>query len=209
MGSTIPYKPETSRQLNNGNNDRFVDKDPLRICLGADFQESGTIKRNSKQCQAYLAQHCAESWDNVCEFLSGNEKRGVPNLVSLTGREMHGLDMPAGVHLVRNAAQYKYSVAAGFHDNYTAINVEPFDYNVPNSPDIVFFTKPPSHIVFDVPDVNLDQDPVMNKMLNSPENYMDIFVGIYRTRKGNNTLGKLGGTRLGSFFNQPYFQKIR
>ena len=175
-------------------------EDPLRTCLGIDFQANGTIKRHSKECQNLLADYCAENWDNICEFSSDNEKVGLPNMASLVDNS-HSIDphLTQGIYLVRNAAQRKYAVStlSRIGDYIKTQRFNPVDTT--NTSRIAYFNMNPIDLVYDVNPHTIDNDPIMNKMLNEPKYYMDILRGIYITRVNNQTLHQLKSTRLGMF----------
>ena len=194
--------------------------DPLKVCLGIDFQANGQIKPHSKECQQYLAQYCSQKWDNVCEFLSHNERVDIPNMASVTHEQTPQCSAvnsicsaTAGIDLVRNSAYRKYMIGMLSNSSgcpsrdHSALIYQPFDYNVPNSPIIATFNKKPITVILDVDPSNIDNDPLMNKMLNDPKHYMDIFENILRTRKTNGTLYDLEHTRLGDLITQSFFKE--
>ena len=53
---------------------------------------------------------------------------------------------------------------------------------------------------------NIDNDPVLNKVLDNPHIAIQMLVNMYNTMKRKGTLESISNTRLGRFFNTSDFQ---
>jgi len=202
-----------------GNNPQ---NDPTSYCAVSNLDNSFShtlgssyLTRDSPQCQIFMAQRCAEKWDDICEIESLNKERIYPNVYSSydssTTESGIGTQFTKGEYLIRNTAEEKYLVAM----NGNCIRVyEPFDPTVPNSPFIgrwkPDYSKPDNSLflngkscfpVYDVDPSKIDNDPVMDKLLNNLNAGSEILLSIYKKRKRENKLGELKGTKLGNFFD--------
>lgn len=195
---------------------------------------AGTLSGpGNAQCQLFMAQYCAtnpEGWNGICEYMSQDTNRGAnPNTVQTCNGPSGscfssgiGNALTNGQILIRNTAQEKYLVAMS--NNCQRI-YEPFDPTVAGSP-MVSKWMPTSNgascgssqgcsapgkciPIYAIKDPkNIDNDPVMNKLLAQPWCCMDIFVNIYNNAMRNGTLQQLVGTKLYRFFMNPQFQQI-
>jgi hypothetical protein len=205
-------------------------RDPLLYCvldtMDSQFLHGApgrTFGKYSDHCNQLLSDRCAKRWDELCEVISKDKTTNYPN----TGGPVMGYEytcrntpcLPYGEQILRNTAFKKYRVSM------TGCNVrcEPFDPTVVNSPMICYDTRTqctsgPNGAEVCVGDAldggtcvntysltkeqiqDLDQDPVMNKILNKPEIASDLLEKIYLNMKQNNTLRLLKGTRLARFY---------
>lgn len=189
-------------------------ENPLNYCLlpeaEALFQHgsSGNWKggRNGVNCQSFMADYCASEWNDVCEVMSQSNEKNVVNML-----EVHSMrniqpvktcdsQLTAGDILLVNTAHKKYLVKGS-----CALTYEHFDSHVNRSP---LVSTHDSHCipVFEVDHNNIDQDPVMNKMLSNPLIVWHILVNIYNTMMRKNTLSLLHGSKLYNFFQSKSFQ---
>lgn len=195
---------------------------------------AGTLSGpGNAQCQLFMAQYCAtnpEGWNGICEYMSQDTNRGAnPNTVQTCNgpsgscfSSCIGNALTNGQILIRNTAQEKYLVAMS--NNCQRI-YEPFDPTVAGSP-MVSKWMPVSNgascgsaqgcsapgkciPIYAIKDPkNIDNDPVMNKVLAQPWIATDILVNIYNNAMRNGTLQQLVGTKLYRFFMNPQFQQI-
>lgn len=200
---------------NFGNDNKSNVNNPLTYCmydsLDSRFMHGGhsdTYGPYSRPCQLYMAQYCAEKWDDFCELASRDVNASFPD----SGHhynEMNALatrDLTAGEILIYNTATRKYLVKMNGGDK----KFEPFDPTVPTSPMISYWIPKTNQSIvpeYAVDPKTIDQDVVMNKILDKPSIAVTLLVNIYNTMKRNGTLHQLRGTRLGGFYNNtPYFQ---
>lgn len=208
---------------------------PLTICavsgLDAGFNNAigaSYLNPQSQQCQAFMGLYCGQNWDGVCEYLSHDTTRYLPNTqqncnTANSGSSCFGPGLgsasTAGDILVRNAAQEKYlrSMSSNCVRQY-----EPFDPTTANSPLISKWTAVGGGTcgaggcdgrgacipVYGVDARTIDADPVMNKILLRPWIAMDILINIYQNAVRNGEIHGLRNTRLYRMFMSPYFQQI-
>ena len=157
--------------------------------------ESVTMDRDSRQCQLFMSQYCANKWDAFCEVASARKNRNIPNQGSTFN--YYNNQLTAGEMLVKNTASRKYLV--GMVNG--KLNWERFDPTNAKSPSISYWT-PNSIPEYGVNPKDLDNDPVMNKLLDNPHIAPDILINIYNTMTRNKTIGKLKRTRLGKYYTQ-------
>ena len=169
--------------------------------------------QNSKASQRYMAEYCSENWDGFCELASCSKDINYPN--QLQGCEMPSevpcCNMNAGEFLIRNTAAKKYLKSM---KNCTQKYV-PFDPTVASSPLISYWVSADGCYnngqctpIYGVDPSKIDNDPVMNKILAKPPIAFDILLNIYNTAKRDGSLSRLASTKLGRFFQTPYFQKV-
>lgn len=210
---------------------------PLSYCIGQninqEFNHSPTgvlYGQNSKKCQLFMSNYCANKWDKFCEIASQNNNNQYPNLItdcniSVGKNTLLGNNLTAGEVLLFNTALKKYRKR--LLTNCENI-CEPFDPTVANSPMVCYeasygcgqgFTKGhctnclqkncqgSNQCLFDyeVDPEKIDNDIVMNKILECPVQYMIILINIYNTAKRKGTLQKLENTKLGTFFKSQKF----
>lgn len=168
---------------------------------------------SSRNCQAFMAQYCANNWDGVCEYASKNTAHIYPNQIqkcgSADGVACKGLS--AGEILIQNTATRKYLVEMG--GDQCSIKYEPFDPTVAASPLVAFWYNGCNTQgnggcvpVYAVDPKKIDNDPVMNKILNKPLIAWSVLINIYNTAKRKNKLDELKGTRIYRFFMSKPFQ---
>ena len=206
---------------NFGNSANSATSNPLTYCLDNTLDQrflhgssSDTYGQNSRNCQAFLSEYCAQGWDGYCEMAEqqqGAYKYPYPNNVqsSTYGNNMNTLTR--GELLLHNTAANKYLK----HMINGKRTYEPFDPNVASSPMISFWQTSqcvpgqPMTPVMAVDPKSIDSDIVMNKILAKPYVAMDILENIYRTMKREGTLVQLRGTKLGHFYqNHPTFARM-
>lgn len=172
---------------------------------------STTDGEYSKPCQTFMAEYCANEWDSICENLSNNPKKGIPNNWGVGGNDDALRGLTAGEILIHNTAKTKYLVGM--------INAKPvykpFDPSVATSPMITYWV--PTNDTYSTAAVGvytikpekigtLDNDHVMNKILDKKYIAPALLANIFHTMKREGTLPTLKGTRLGRFFSsEDYF----
>lgn len=200
-----------------GSNSYSPVNNPLTYCMGQNmdqcFLHGGNARiygQHSKPCQQYLSQYCADKWDGFCEFASQNISVMYPDQFSdSTNAGVVGCNGgTAGDALIFNTAARKYlSKMNGAHKKW-----EPFDPTVATSPMVSYWVSDYASSTQGIPEYSvnskeIDNDPVMNKILAKPVIAMNILINIYNTMKRYNTISSLKGTRLGNFYNNhPYFK---
>lgn len=177
---------------------------------------------NSSQCQRFMAEYCGNNWDGVCEYLSQDTRTGgymntvMPCNSPYNSNILNGITK--GQILIRNAAAEKYLI--GMSGNCQRV-YQPFDPTVADSPLISTWQGWSGECgstsncyadnkcipIYGVDAKNIDNDPIMNKLLDQPWIGMDILVNIYNTSKTGGTLEDLVGTKLYAFFQTESFQK--
>lgn len=160
---------------------------------------------NGKHCKAFMAQYCANKWDDVCEYESKNKSRLYPNYIQKCGSDIgvacEGLT--TGEILIQNTATYKYLVKMG--GSQCSLVHEPFDPTVASSP-LVAFWSGGCVPIYAVNPKEIDNDPVMNKILNKPIIAWSLLINIYNTAIRKKILHTLKGTRIHKFFMSKPFQ---
>jgi hypothetical protein len=190
---------------------------PLTYCVSNNMNQlflhgSGavTLSPESRECQLFMSDYCAQGWDGYCEVANMNKQTITPDEMNYSGNS-NGLFLTAGEKLVKNTASRKYLVDM----LYGTKKYQYFDPNVPNTavinywePDV--YGHPETMVpIYAVRADDVDADPVMDKLLNKPEIAPEILVGIYNTMKVTGRLDELNGTKLGYFFkNNTYFQSL-
>jgi uncharacterized CHY-type Zn-finger protein len=207
---------------NFGPNTQTAVNNPLTYCMGTRDTEkrflhgsstTDIIGQDSEQCQRYMSEYCANTWDKFCEASSQSTGGYFPNNIQPCNSIGDAVckNMTAGEMMIRNTASKKYLT-----EMLNCKKVfEPFDPNVANSPMVSYFVNDCSYgngscvPIYEVDPTAIDQDPVMNKILAKPTIAADILINIYNTAKRKKTLQRLNGTRLGHLFaNAPYFKNL-
>jgi len=192
---------------------------PLTYCVANNYENmflhgSGavTLGPESRECQLFMSDYCAQGWDGFCEVANMNSARHYPNEMNPAGIGGAVNFMTMGDVLVRNTASRKYLVDM----LYGTKKYQYFDPNVPSTAVINYWTPDiPGRYdtmipVYAVNPNDLDSDPVMNKLIDKPEIAPDILAGIYNTMKTLGKLDELTNTKLGYFYNNSsYFQSIK
>lgn len=194
---------------------------PLTYCMTTNLDNSfvhtaGKRKGNdSKSCQMFMSDYCANKWDNVCEYASQNTDSYYPNGISSCMKNIKGACIATGLGnqftqgdiLVRNTAAKKYLTQMSAN---CELKYEPFDPLVASSPMIRYF-EPSCNSgcvpVYEVDPNQIDHDPVMNKILQNPLIAMDILINIYNTAKRLGKFDALKNTKLYRFFITAPFQQ--
>ena len=204
-----------------GQNSNNPSNNPLNYCLFSKLDNgfnngstSAELNQNSRNCQAFMSDYCASNWNGICERESKNRNKSFPNNLqkcnTYSGIECVD-NMNLGDVLVANTASKKY-LSKMLGSNCT-LNYEPFDPNVAGSPMINYWGGTCNNIgdqgcvpVYEVDPTNIDNDPVMNKILNNPIIAWSILINIYNTSLRLGTLENLKGTKLYKFFHLQEFQ---
>jgi hypothetical protein len=166
---------------------------PLSYCLvdGVDQRfihggNSDAYDWNSERCQIYMAEYCANKWDNFCDAAASRK----------TGYMPSG-EFSAGEIFLRNTAERKYLIEMiGGVKKY-----EQFDPTVGSSPMISSWSG--GVPLYAVNPQTIDNDIVMNKILDNPRAILacqNLFINIYNTMKRKKTLSQLKNTKLGKFY---------
>jgi hypothetical protein len=191
---------------------------PLTYCVNNTLDQrflhgsgANELGQHSRPCQLFMSEYCAQGWDKFCDLAAANQVKSWPNDVGPCGTRLPCLDLTAGDTLVRNTATRKYLVKMiGGH-----LEFQPFDPNVASSPlisqwksDVQCNAYMQPVPVYGVEPKDIDNDPVMTRLLAKPQIAMDVLMGIFKTMKNNGTLSQLKGTRLGTFYsNNPQIFK--
>ncbi len=198
--------------------------DPLTMCLASTmdrrFQHGSapgelTGPRSAK-CQHYMSERCAGKWDGFCEYFYKEHGKGGqwpnnqtwPNTIPRAWEQKAGVaqDLSMGDQLLRNTAEKRFCKYVGCK----AIQ-EPFDPTNPDSPNITYYVGPDGSQstcfpICSVDPSNIDNDPVMNRMLDNPNASAGTLINVCNSSKNNNV--NLSGTRLGRVCDR-YFENIR
>jgi hypothetical protein len=192
--------------------------DPLTYCLVPGLENGflhggigpNLLNSESKECQLFMGDYCAKKWDDKCEWASNNQESFVSSMFSSHCNDiMKGIPLTKGDVLVRNTADRKYltNMSSNCKLKYT-----PFDPTVSSSPMISWWESecPNSQCVpqYTIKPENLDNDPVMNKILAKPYIAMDILITIKNNMKKNKTFETLKGTKLYTYLNSVNFQNL-
>ena len=188
---------------------------PLTYCLTSDLDnafmhggQANILRRNSRPCQLFLSEYCAQGWDNFCEIASQNQNISFPNGMTTPCGGCSPLGITQGDMLIRNTAERKYLIQM--------INgkqvFESFDPLVASSPMISSWRPVGSQVggcgsgqltmspIYAVNPKTIDDDVVMDKILAKPDIAKDILINIYFNMKRLGTLYNLKGTKLGNFY---------
>jgi hypothetical protein len=149
----------------------------------------------SEASQLYMAEKCSKNWDGSCEFLSMNNDIVKNNLGQISAEFTSPCHDPTtftvGDMLVDNAAQRRFCELG--QCKVLQQNFNPLD---PSSP-IVNSYQCDGNVIARVPP-NPDQDIILNKVLDRPEQHINILLNLYRNC-GNRAQYK--GTRIGRMFD--------
>jgi len=204
--------------------ERSPSNNPLTYCMTSDLDNSfihtAGEKRGpySKACQMFMSDYCAHKWNGVCEVASRNTNSQYPDtaLPWMCDKGGQGACLGTGIGnqftqgqiLVRNTAAKKYLSKMSSN---CCMKYEPFDPMVPTSPMISYWEagcdlRSACTPMYEVNPHEIDNDPVMNKLLSMPDLGMDILLNIYNTAHRLGKLDGLKGTKLYHFFQTKYFQ---
>lgn len=215
---------------NFGTNDTGM-SNPLSVCAVSDLDAGfnnklggGILRPENQQCQAFMGMYCANKWDGICEYMSHDGSRALPNSqqsCSAPSGAFYSSGTNSGITrgqiLIRNAAAEKYlhSMSSNCVQQF-----EPFDPTTAGSPLISKWVSQGSCgsgncngqgaciPVYKVDPATIDSDPIMNKILLQPWIAPDILVNIYNNAVKSGEIAALKGTKLYSMFSSPYFQEI-
>ena len=162
---------------------------------------SKNIDSNSLEFQTYAAEYCAKGFDNYCKVMTGNNTpQYFPNLVhGCTGRRNTMPEqMTQGDVILLNTARVKYLMKM----RNSVANRIPFDPTVAASPLITVYTGEYMIPEYSIPKGHdVDNDPVMQRLLNKPMLGLEQLLNIYSNMKSQKRLGELKGTKLGMFYD--------
>ena len=208
--NTNSYK----KAISFGSNAYSPVNDPLTYCLLDNMDQmflhggnSAIYGPNSRPCQLYMAEYCANRWDNFCEVASMNTNTYFPNDVQASDNYGLKSGMTTGQGLIHNTAARKYLTKM----NGAFKKFEPFDPTVASSPMISYWVSNcGSQCDSGIPEyavdpLTIDTDIVMNKILMNPTIATNILINIYNTMKRRGTLSGLKNTKLGNFYNTRAF----
>jgi hypothetical protein len=162
---------------------------------------SKNIDSNSLEFQTYSAEYCAKGFDNFCKVMTADRTpQYFPNLVhGCTGRHNTMPEqLTQGDVVLLNTARVKYLMTM----RNGVANRVPFDPTVAASPLITIYTGEymiPEYII--PKGHNIENDPVMQRLLNKPMLALELLLNIYSNMKSQNRLGELKGTKLGMFYD--------
>ena len=184
---------------------------PLTYCINNTLSQrflhggnSDIYGQDSRPCQSFLSDYCAQEWDTACEIASKNSRVFFPNDLSngnISGRTYGFKGQTSGEVLIRNTAAKKYLISLG----NCVPKYEPFDPTVADSPMIQFWVSETGTNdcvpLYAVNPQTIDDDVVMDKILNKPIIALDILINIYNNHKRMNMLEPLKNTKIGKFFS--------
>lgn len=194
--------------------------EPLKFCslYNRDYLFVNNNVNNDiygENCQLYMSERCANKWDKHCEITSRDEKLSIKK-INNNNNDYGIIKLSAGDILILNTAENKYLYEK---DDNCLKKQKIFDNSSLSSPLINYFVKKykPCCEYIKNPCLNcnfkyfpksedLDNDPVMNKILENPHKFWSILVNIYLTGKENNILETLKNTKLYNFFQSHNFQ---
>ncbi len=179
--------------------------DPLTYCIGNNASQrfnhgshAVTFGQNSKPCQVYMANRCAQNWDGVCEYAASkraNEEYGQVADVMFAGN-YQSIGLSPGDVLLKNTAEDRFRV----NMLNCELKTEPFNPVNPSSPYISYYVGQQCIPQFAVDPSTIDNDIVMNKILDNPKIAKQLLVNIKNTMTRDGTFHLLKGTRLGNFY---------
>jgi len=169
-------------------------------------------------CQNFMATYCSKNpreWKKggVCEFASTNTS--VDSLANTLQNcndpnDIHYRGLNQGEILIANTATRKYLLKTR---GGCTLKWEQFDPTVASSPFVSSFVgtcnnQGNNECVFEygVDPKNIDNDPVMNRILSKPIIALGTLVNIYNTAVRKNKLHELKGTMIYKFFTAKTFQ---
>jgi hypothetical protein len=169
------------------------------------------IDENSKVGQAYVAQYCANNFDGFCTAMANNNaSQYYPNQLFGCTLDLSKncflrrgwcapKELTKGQLMLINTARTKYL----YHMRNGLANKVPFDCLVADSPLVTIWSGEFMVPEYAIPQgLDLDNDPVMNRLLLNPDIAMDILSNIYMTMQALGRLDELKNTRLGRFYNK-------
>jgi hypothetical protein len=181
--------------------------DPTPMCVGTNISQSFNygpgFGQKSSKCQIFMAQRCsASNWDDACEMSSKQHDSGL--IVAAYGDgTSSSRNMSDGDLFLRNTAMEKYRVSIMTDPSGTQqceLKIEQFNPLDTTSPKMFHYTGDcvGDYAIRDI--TNLDNDPVMNRILQKPEIFDSLLSNIYMTMLQRGDLQKLKGTKLGTLF---------
>lgn len=169
-----------------------------------------TWNSRSPECQGLLSQYIAENsknsnkFDDISIAAINLQGQGFPNPLSNCNSNLSDVggfikEQKYGTQLLDNAAKMKY--CAFENATISMRNVNPND---PSSPLIPVIRGINAKSICTVDPSKIDNDPLMNAILQNPENHVSLLQNI------RNNTPNLGGTKLGNFYqvNNNYFNNL-
>jgi hypothetical protein len=179
--------------------------DPLTYCIGNNASQrfnhgshAATYGQNSKACQVYMSNRCAQNWDGVCEYAASNQANEEYGQVADTmfAGNHQTIGLSPGEVLLKNTAEDRFR--AGMLN--CELRTEPFDPVNPSSPYISYYVGQNCIPQYAVDPSTIDQDVIMNKILDRPHIAKQLLVNLKNTMIRQGTFPLLKGTRLGDFY---------
>lgn len=172
---------------------------------------AGLYDRYSKNGQIFAADYCANNWNGVCDLLSLDQQYAANSFPLAKGFGGTSAHVYSGDILIGNTCRTKYLLQV--LDKYGQTPVKPIispynpiqsdGYNISYYPDgcvPVYGIKDPK---------NLDNDPVMQRLLSRPMLAPDVLVNIFNTHTRMGKMKDLLGTNLYKFFKSNYFKQMK
>lgn len=183
--------------------------DPTRMCVGTNITQSFNygpgFGQKSSKCQLFMAQRCASlNWDDACEnSFKQHDDLGLNVAAYGDGMYNSSTNMSDGHLFLRNTAMEKYRVAMMTDPNGTQqceLKFEQFNPIDTTSPHTYRYVGDcvGHYAIQDT--ANVDNDPVMNRILQTPELFKNLLSNIYVTMQNRGDLNELKGTKLGALF---------
>ncbi|UUT40523.1 hypothetical protein [carnivorous sponge associated iridovirus] len=179
--------------------------DPLTYCIGSNASQrfnhgshAVTYGQNSRPCQVYMANRCAQNWDGVCEYAASKTANEEYSQVadSMFAGNQQTIGLSSGDVLLKNTAQDRFRIGM----MNCELRTEPFDPVNPSSPYISYYVGQNCVPQYAVDPTTIDQDIVMNKILDRPHIAKQLLINIKNTMVRQGTFHRLKGTRLGNFY---------
>ncbi|MBL4898472.1 MAG: hypothetical protein JKX76_02365 [Colwellia sp.] len=178
-----------------------LNQDPWELCISQDPDAkytnilSDSHGQNSKNCQIFMAEDCANDWSDNCDFVYQNASATTyPNQASRSGSTLD-INLTAGEKLLQNSAERAYCT---FDSRCTAVQY-PFDPNNPNSPMLTDYRAPDGsdyqcQKVCTVDPSKMKNDRLMDRMVQNPRACASTLTNIFETTKRQGV--SLKGTKL-------------
>jgi hypothetical protein len=183
----------------------IYNNDPLTYCIGNNMSQrfnhgssAATYGQNSKACQVFMANRCAQRWDGVCEYAASpaanEEYTNIANTMYAGNHQTIGLS--PGDILIKNAAEDRFRVGMLNCD----LKTEPFNPVNPSSSYISYYVGQDCIPEYAVDPYTIDSDILMNKILDKPHIAKQLLINLKNTMLRHGTFHLLKGTKLGDFY---------
>jgi len=166
------------------------------------FMHGGKSKKSdssSREFAAYTGEYCSKNFDGFCKLMTQNDDiQYFPDI--LHGHHEGGMpkSMTKGDVVLLNTARTKYLMRM-----FGGIaNKVPFDPTVAASPLVTIWSGDYMKGEYYIPEGHdVDNDPVMQRLLNKPLVSLPLLMNIYATMTRLGRIGELKGTKLGQFYS--------